>query len=587
MDILPAPTLNARTNGNFRVPRSETPLAFTGERMTGAIEGQIEFEHYHRYYMARDLCDGRDVLDIASGEGYGAALLAGVATSVIGVDVDHASVAHARANYLFANLQFLQGDALAVPLLDACVDVVVSFETIEHVPDQARFIGEVKRVLRPGGIFVVSTPDRAVYSAAGSDPNPYHVLELTDPEFRLLLATSFTRSRVLSQRPVLGSVLAARDSQQWRSYERRGPDIIEATCGLARAHYLLAVATDGELPEIPSSIYLDRRRVHDVMQGFLHLPVAAGEVARLTQQAAEIARERDIAQGEATLAQNHLRAAGAHLQTAELGRTVAEARAAELSLDLEAARSDALRAAQETKTIQDRQHEAEQGRIAAEAAAEQARLTADAVLYSSSWRLLAPLRAVGRRNPRLARTLRRLTKVIWWTATLQIGHRYVMYRRRPAAAMLSVAAAPPPLVETPPAVVEPDLPATVEMPPPTPVTPDPVVDEVPLSTPTAPDPVAPSLREAFVAWHGQVPIHFPPVAAPEVSVIIPIYRGLADLENCLRSLALHRAIEPSFEVILIDDCPTEPLLWAIPYSGGLIRISNPEESPIRKILVSY
>jgi len=84
----------------------------------------------------------------------------------------------------------------------------------------------------------------------------------------------------------------------------------------------------------------------------------------------------------------------------------------------------------------------------------------------------------------------------------------------------------------------------------------------------------PNLREAFIAWCGNAAIDFPPVAAPEVSIIIPAHRGLADLETCLRSLSVHRATEPPFEVIVLDDCPDEPVLWAIPSSGGLIKIAN-------------
>ena len=82
------------------------------------------------------------------------------------------------------------------------------------------------------------------------------------------------------------------------------------------------------------------------------------------------------------------------------------------------------------------------------------------------------------------------------------------------------------------------------------------------------------LREAFVAWHNDAEIYFAPITAPEVSVIIPAYRGLKDLEICLRSLSAHRATEPSFEVILVDDCPGEPVLPSIPDSGGLIKIAN-------------
>jgi GT2 family glycosyltransferase/glycosyltransferase involved in cell wall biosynthesis/SAM-dependent methyltransferase len=82
------------------------------------------------------------------------------------------------------------------------------------------------------------------------------------------------------------------------------------------------------------------------------------------------------------------------------------------------------------------------------------------------------------------------------------------------------------------------------------------------------------LREAFMAWHGRAAIYFPPVTSPEVSVIIPAYRGAEELKACLRSLSANRATEPSFEVIVLDDCPDVPVLWDIPSSGGLVKISN-------------
>ena len=288
------------TDGYFPLPQPKTPLEFTGERMTSAVEGPIEFEHYHRYCLARDLCRGRDILDVASGEGYGTALLASVARSATGVEIDVKTVAHAKNNYQFPNLRYLQGDALALPLADASVDVVVSFETLEHVTDQNRFLTEVRRVLRPEGLFIVSTPDRAVYSAAGTNPNPYHIHELTEPELRILLQVRFAHLCVLAQRPVLGSVLAAQDAKTWRSYERRGAEIVEATNGLARAHYLVAIATDGALPEVSSSVYLDRRSIHDVMHAVLRLPAAE--------------HERDEAGKRLDDAEKRLNAANAQLQ---------------------------------------------------------------------------------------------------------------------------------------------------------------------------------------------------------------------------------------------------------------------------------
>src|ERR1700722_16221416 len=171
----------------FRRETAEHPEPFTGERLTTAIGGQVQIEHYHRYLFARSLVPGLDVLDVASGEGYGSALLAQVARSVVGVEYSEATVRGAGGNFQRTNLGFLRADARALPLSDGCVDSVVSFETIEHFDRQDDFLREVRRVLRPDGTFIVSTPDRDVYSPAGTAANPYHVHELSRIEFDTLL----------------------------------------------------------------------------------------------------------------------------------------------------------------------------------------------------------------------------------------------------------------------------------------------------------------------------------------------------------------------------------------------------------------
>ena len=277
-------------------------MEFTGERMTTAVEGEIEFEHFHRYCLARDLCPGLAVLDVASGEGYGSSMLADVARSVTGVDVDPEAIAHARTTYERENLRFLQGSALDLPLDDASVDAVVSFETLEHVRGHALFMAEVKRVLRPGGRLIVSTPERAVYSARGEPVNEFHLLELTAAEFDDLLRGNFKHVAILSQRAILGSVIVKPEGGgAWRSYERRSLDYIEASSGLARAPFLIAIASDEELRNIPSSVYLDRRRPGEVIGGYLQLPGYQSQVAAL---GAEIGRLKDAAASrEAQLSQ--------------------------------------------------------------------------------------------------------------------------------------------------------------------------------------------------------------------------------------------------------------------------------------------
>jgi GT2 family glycosyltransferase/SAM-dependent methyltransferase len=290
----PSQSKTVLSDGNFQIPRPRQSLAFTGERMTTEREGQVEFEHFHRYCIARDICTGKDVLDVASGEGYGSALLAGVARHVTGLELDADSVAHAKAGYILPNVSFFEGDAHELPFADASFDVVVSFETLEHLRDQRRFLTETKRVLRPGGTLVISTPDRHVYSAPGQPVNPYHVLELAHPEFDSLLGEFFASHCILQQRSMLGSVIVA-DGRRggWRSYDRRAANVIEATSGLARSFYLIGIASDGPLDDYGGSVYCDNRSIDDIVAAAVALPTVR-ETLRIEQERLAAAQSQAV-----------------------------------------------------------------------------------------------------------------------------------------------------------------------------------------------------------------------------------------------------------------------------------------------------
>jgi SAM-dependent methyltransferase len=199
---------------------------FTGERFLPGLAGEIAFEHNHRYAFARRFVEGRRVLDIACGEGYGAALLAQVAASVTGVDIDADSIARASQTYAAASLRFVAGPATALPLPDASVDAIVSFETIEHLPADAqpRMLAEFARVLAPGGIVILSSPNRPQYSDARDHRNPFHLHELDRDELAHLLG-AFPARRWYRQRRYLGDAL-------WAEREGSG---FEALCGDAHA----------------------------------------------------------------------------------------------------------------------------------------------------------------------------------------------------------------------------------------------------------------------------------------------------------------------------------------------------------------
>ena len=320
----------------FERVAAKKALAWTGERLTGDAGRQVEIEHLHRYLYARALCRGLDVLDVAAGEGYGSALLAQTARSVVGVELDQAAVMHAQDCYVADNLSFLKGDARCLPIPDASLDVVVSFETIEHFYEHDLFINEVRRVIRPGGKFIVSSPERDVYSPVGHPPNPYHVRELTRAEFERLLQRNFGYVTLLGQRPMLGSALIveagapssalatapAAGLDRTLTFERRSERVFEASDGLPRPVYLVAVASDVPPDDAVSSLYIDSHLVEPA-SGLPELLKAeldrVSDGARHVQEELALCQRRaddlQVALGQTTAALDEAGQYSRHLET--------------------------------------------------------------------------------------------------------------------------------------------------------------------------------------------------------------------------------------------------------------------------------
>lgn len=238
-------------------------MEFTGERFIPELGGQIKYEHLHRYALAMEFAARKSVLDIASGEGYGAALLAQVAQFVAGVDIDPQAVESAKQKYSRGNLSFSVGSCAAIPLATDSVDLVTSFETIEHHDRHDEMMREVKRVLKPGGVLVLSSPDRLTYSDVSDYSNPYHVKELYYDELRDLLSRHFRHICLYGQRLATASfIFPLEDSNvdSYRAYVGNFADVKRKVCRLSSPVYFIAVCSDKapvQQPEI-SSIYLDR-----------------------------------------------------------------------------------------------------------------------------------------------------------------------------------------------------------------------------------------------------------------------------------------------------------------------------------------
>jgi SAM-dependent methyltransferase len=156
--------------------------------------------HLKRYEFARPYCVGKHVLDAGCGVGYGSAFLGETARSVLGVDLSSEAIDYARARYGSGNVVFAVDDLKALGCVDGEFDVVVAFEVIEHLPQPERFVAEARRVLKPDGLLVVSTP-RAAHGQEQPE-NPFHEREFTPDEFERLLHGSFGRVEVYGQRRV-------------------------------------------------------------------------------------------------------------------------------------------------------------------------------------------------------------------------------------------------------------------------------------------------------------------------------------------------------------------------------------------------
>jgi SAM-dependent methyltransferase len=169
------------------------------ERLANDPTSELWGEHRSRYRFAALFASGQRTLDVASGAGFGLQMLRRAQSCPIGLDYDADALHEVRR--LEVNAPLIRGDATCLPLASASIDLVVSFETLEHVPDAQAMVFEIRRVLRPGGRLVLSTPNRAFGPAERHSSNPFHIKEFTADELRELLAEAFADVKLYGQRP--------------------------------------------------------------------------------------------------------------------------------------------------------------------------------------------------------------------------------------------------------------------------------------------------------------------------------------------------------------------------------------------------
>jgi O-antigen biosynthesis protein len=258
----------------------ESELEFTGERFIPQRgDPLLALEHYHRYCLASRFVDKKRVLDIACGEGYGSAFLAKWANEVVGIDSDSATIDHAREKYSsMRNLSFEVGNCCDIRETQGKFDAIVSFETIEHLErnDQSKFLENVRRSLKPDGLFIVSSPEREEYTAAFPAKNQFHKHEMTLFELREFLGASFKYIHVCAQRVLSLSTMWQLD--RWRDAPfrlRARRDLLEEVPNgecFSPPLYLIAICSNAPLNEDvvveSNSFYFDMANIEQTKNLF-------------------------------------------------------------------------------------------------------------------------------------------------------------------------------------------------------------------------------------------------------------------------------------------------------------------------------
>ncbi|WP_051293598.1 glycosyltransferase [Pseudoduganella violaceinigra] len=525
-------------------------MKFTGERFIPTEQGKIRLEHYHRYATILEMVAGKVVLDVACGEGYGSAMLSQSAATVTGVDISAEAVRHAANTYrLRDNLRYQQGSATALPFADASFDVVVSFETIEHLAEQEEMLAEIRRVLRPEGFVVISSPNRPVYTEESGEHNEFHVKELDFVEFDTLLKARFPAVQYYGQRIQMGSVIQSLQGGEaaFNAWRDDGHHILPQTGEMTAPVYFMAICgAQPGLPGLPASLMLPDQL--DLVKHYVSFAKWAQDLDKEVAQRdalvrhlqAELAKHERFEEAQAVRLEEREHAIEQFVQshsTAGLLHEIELRNAAIFRLERRCQELDAeaVRRGQWAQRLEGELQQASSDMLA--------------ITQTNSWRLTKPLREARRwvSMPRIQgkryakgglRVAKRLYQALPLSHQTKAAHRQLLARVMPRVLLATGShSSTIPAQALPSALVATPVPGAAEM----------------------------AQYAAAIA--------LPLAPQPQVSVIIPVYGQIGYTLRCLASIQRQLPGMP-FEVIVVDDCSPDNSLAMLEQVGGIRLVRN-------------
>jgi SAM-dependent methyltransferase len=308
----------------------------------------IAAEHHARYRFAAAIVRGRRVLDAGCGVGWGSQIMIEHgAASVDGVDIDESAVLESRTRCPAGT--FVRADLTNLPFPEHAFEVIACFEAIEHVQDPLRGLDEFRRVLAPGGIVLVSSPNPDVYPAG----NPFHIHEFRPQDLLVAMKERFEHTNLWLQHNLIASALHKDGASTASGVDHHVAVLADLSAG--RDIYSLVAASQAQLPEMPAMVALVSSRQLDDLAAAAEALMSeragyAADHARIVEERTRLVSEFGAAHAEITrLSGEVIRLdANAKHHATELARARAERDRAWLRLldaEQELARSSAPRPA--------------------------------------------------------------------------------------------------------------------------------------------------------------------------------------------------------------------------------------------------